>query len=112
MLSAFLERKLYLVIVGHFSDVEQGVAHTAQCRVDAYLRSVGNFFETHVFVIAHDEYLALVVGQRGDEAAYVGMYLACDERVFDSSLAQLFAIENVFFFAVVVRYEVLVPFCR
>ena len=110
MLSAFLERKLYLVIVGHFSDVEQGVAHTTQCRVDAYLRSVGNFFETHVFVIAHNEYFALIVGQRGDEAAYVGMYLACDERIFDSSLAQLFAIENVFFFAVVVRYEVLVPF--
>ena len=97
MLSAFLERKLYLVVVGHFSDVEQGVAHTTQCRVDAYLRSVGNFFETHVFVIAHNEYLALIVGQRGDEAAYVGMYLACDERIFDSSLAQLFT--AAFFFS-------------
>ena len=106
----FLERKLYLVLFGHFAYVEQGIAHAAQSGVDAHLRGIGNLFEAHVLVISHDEHFALVLGQGGHQPAYVGVYLAGDDGVFDGAFAQLFAVENILFVILVVRHQILIPF--
>ena len=127
----FLERKLYLVLFGHFAHVEQGIAHAAQGGVDAHLRGIGNLFEAHVLVVSHDEHFALVLGQGGHQPAYVGVYLAGDDGVFDGTfaqlfavekdifnrkelsegtIAQLFAVENILFVILVVRHQILIPF--
>lgn len=97
------------MVFGHFSDVEQCIAHTPQSRVDAHLCGVGYLFEAHVFVVSHDKHFALVFGQGGYQSAYVGVYLAGDDGVFYGTFAQLLAVEDVFLFTVVVRYQILVP---
>ena len=98
------------MVFGHFSYVEQCIAHASEGRVDTYLCGVGYLLEAHVFVVSHDKHFALVLGQSSYQSAYVGVYLAGDDGVFYGTFAQLLAVEDVFFFVFTVRYEILVPF--
>ena len=59
----------------HLTQVDQGVAHAAQRRVDAHVGDVGDVLETHVVEDAHAEHLALLVGQEGDHPVEVGVHL-------------------------------------
>ncbi len=46
-----------------FPQVNECVAHAAQCGVDAHPGAVGNFLEAHLQVMAHNQHLLLLGGQ-------------------------------------------------
>ena len=48
-----------LMLPDHFTHVDEGIAHAAQGGVDAHLSMLGDVFEAHAQIRAHDHHFAL-----------------------------------------------------
>jgi hypothetical protein len=63
-----------------------------------YSRNVGNLFEAKVSVITHLYYFALIVGQCLNQTAYITRDLFLHKSIFNSTLAEFLAVENIHIF--------------
>ena len=43
----------------HLADVDEGITHTAECRIDAHTGERGDFLKTHVGVMAQNDHFTL-----------------------------------------------------
>lgn len=83
------------MFVGNATHVDDSVAHTSEGGVDADVGRIGNLFETHVAIIAHDEHVALAFWQGFDYTLYIVVNLLCDDVVFDVVFAKVATIEEI-----------------
>ena len=79
------------VALRHAAHVEQGVAHTSECGVDAHARGVGNLLERELLVEAHVHHLALYRRQHVEKTAHVAHHLTVDVGVLDIALHKVVA---------------------
>ena len=84
----------------HLSLLRIGITHTSECCIYAYPSGISDFLEAHVAVIAHHEHLALCFGKSLDYAAHIGTYLVVDHKVLDVFVAEVAAVEQIYFLIV------------
>ena len=56
-------------LVCHMTEIQYGIAHTSQCRIDAAMSLFGDFLERKFIVNAHEEHFTLWLGKKGDETS-------------------------------------------
>lgn len=76
-------------------EVEYGVSHSAERRVDAHSGELGDLLEREVLVVAHVEHLSLQVRKLADEIFHVFLDLGGDDHVFYGLFAKFLAVEHV-----------------
>ena len=54
----------------HFPDVDQRVAHSSECRIDAHSREIGNFFKAEIGIMSQDNHFTLLRWQLIDQMAH------------------------------------------
>ena len=91
--------KRHIIGHHHLTQVDQGITHAAQRRVDAHVGDVGDVLETHVVEDAHPQHLALLVGQEGDHAVQVAVDLVDDHALFDGMVGNRHVVDVVVVFA-------------
>ena len=71
-------RQAHLVDLGHLAQVDQGIAHASQSRVDADVGDVGDLLEAHVVVDPHTQHLPLLHRKLFDHLTEVAVDLIDD----------------------------------
>jgi len=66
------------MFINNFSQVNQSVSHSPQCRVDTHSRLLTYFLKAHVFVNAHGQDLFLILGQLFNESLNIFLDLIFD----------------------------------
>jgi len=90
-----LIRQRHIVGHHHLAQVDQGVAHAAQRRVDAHVGDIGDVFEAHVVEDAHTEHLALFVGKEGNHLVEVGVHLVHDHALLHRGVGNRHVVDVV-----------------
>ena len=85
------ELQRHIVLLGQTAHVHEGIAHTAECRVDADVGRFRYFLERHLLIEAHVDHFALRGRQNLHDAADVLHHLRVDELALDVRLKQLIA---------------------
>mgnify|MGYP006297332481 CR=1 FL=1 len=84
-----LTTEVQVLFLNQFAHVDNGIAHTPQCRVDAYTGLLGYFFKTKATVVAKQHYFALLFGQMHDEFADITGDLVIDQFVLNGIVRKL-----------------------
>ena len=50
-------------LLHHFPHVDEGISHSTQGRVNAYISNISNFLKAESRIMAEDYHLALIIGQ-------------------------------------------------
>ena len=90
-----------VVLLSHAAHVQDGIAHAAQSGVDTHAGDVGNFFETEVLIVAHEDYFALIVRQMLHEFFYICQRLLVGKNVLGAVVVEGAVVEKVAFGLVV-----------
>ena len=84
-----------ILLGGDSSQIQDGISHPSEGRVDAYARDFGNLLEREVLIVSHVEHLPLERGKLLYEKPDVFADLVGDYDVFYCLLGQLLSVEHV-----------------
>ena len=90
-----LQFEVDIVFLGQAAQVDDGVAHAAEGRVDADAGAVGDLLEVAFAVVAQNDHPALLGGQHLEQAAHILVGLFADDLLLDIFLVQVEGLHDV-----------------
>ena len=96
-----LFQEYYAVINRHFTDVDQCVAHATQRCIDGYACDIGYLLETEILIVAHKDYLTLIIGQSINQTAHITQCLLINHHILDVGFGQTGIIQEIILLCVI-----------
>ena len=97
----YCKRQCDAVINRHFANVDEGVAHATQSCVDGNACDIGYLLEAEILVVAHENNLALIIGQSINQTAYVTQSLLVNHVVLNIGFGQAGIVQQVILLSII-----------
>lgn len=92
---SLIYREGEVFFLNELPQVDKGIAHPAQSRVDAHIGLIRDFLETQTAIVPEKNNLSLIVGQFIDQNPDLGFDLTIDDQFFNIAVGKFPGVEQV-----------------